>query len=194
MKKKLKPRTQGFNKDKHYVNNEKLLNEIILHKEEVKKWKENGSLGEKPRVNDYIGLCILNTANKFASKSKFNNWPYTDEMIADGIENCLRYICNFNENKSKNPFSYFTQIIYYAFLRRIQKETKQQYTKYKAIEDLRLHCDDFDIKNMVDNFGTEDFDCHMQDFMVTYEKYNNVPRDRKKKKSDDILNFLSLFI
>ena len=59
-------------------------------------------------------------------------------MISDGVENCLQYIDNFNPDKSKNPFAYFTQIIYFAFLRRIQKEKKYLYTKYKASENTNL--------------------------------------------------------
>ena len=54
-------------------------------------------------------------------------------MISDGIENCLQYIHNFNPEKSNNPFAYFTQIIYYAFIRRIQKEKKQAHVKHQLI-------------------------------------------------------------
>ena len=59
-------------------------------------------------------------------------------MISDGIENCLQYASNFNPDKSKNPFAYFTQIIYYAFIRRIQKEKKQQHIRHKVIENMNV--------------------------------------------------------
>ena len=59
---------------------------------------------------------------------------FRDDMISDGIENCVQYIHNFDPAKSKNPFAYFTQIIHYAFLRRIQKEKKQLDIKTKIIE------------------------------------------------------------
>ena len=102
-------------------------------------WKskviEAEDTGEKrPPVNEYIGKCFLDIAQHLAQKPNFTNYPYKDEMISDAIENCLLYAHNFNPDKSKNPFSYFTQITYYAFLRRIEKEKKQQYIKYKITE------------------------------------------------------------
>jgi hypothetical protein len=69
-----------------------------------------------------------------SQKPNFANYPFKEEMIGDGIENCLMYAHNFNPRKSKNPFSYFTQIIYFAFLRRIEKEKKQAYVKLKMTE------------------------------------------------------------
>ena len=62
------------------------------------------------------------------------NYTFREDMVSDGIENCLQYIHNFNPNKSNNPFAYFTQIIYYAFIRRIQREKKQTHVKHKLIE------------------------------------------------------------
>lgn len=87
-----------------------------------------------PRVNNYIGMCISLIANKLSTNRNFIAYTYREEMIGDAIENCLRYIHNFNPDKSNNPFSYFTQIMYYAFLRRIEKEKKQSYIKYKSME------------------------------------------------------------
>ena len=43
-------------------------------------------------------------------------------------------MCIRDSAKSKNPFAYFTQIVHYAFLRRIQKEKKQLDIKTKIIE------------------------------------------------------------
>ena len=76
----------------------------------------------KPQVSEYIGECFVKIANHLAYKSNFVNYTFREEMILDGIENCITYIDNFNPEKSKNPFAYFTQITYYAFLRRIQKK------------------------------------------------------------------------
>lgn len=86
-----------------------------------------------PRVPEYIGMAIYMIATKLATKPNFSGYSYKDEMISDGIENCLMYLHNFDPDKSKNPFAYFTTIIYYAFLRRIQKEQKQQYIKQKSL-------------------------------------------------------------
>ncbi len=116
----------------HYVDNKKLYEEMKLFKE---KCKEAEGVGEsRPPVPDYIGMCFLKIANGLSFRPNFINYTYRDEMISDGIENCLQYIYNFNPDKSKNPFAYFTQIIYYAFIRRIQKEKKQAHIVHKIIE------------------------------------------------------------
>ena len=116
----------------HYVDNKKLLQAMI-------EWKELCILAEKegkvqPPVTNYIGDCFLKIATHLSYRPNFINYTYRDEMISDGIENCLQYVANFNAEKSKNPFAYFTQIIYYAFIRRIQKEKKQTHVKNKMIE------------------------------------------------------------
>jgi DNA-directed RNA polymerase specialized sigma24 family protein len=191
-KKKLTRKVHKYNKDKHYVNNEKLLQALVVYKSNVKKWKKEGKVGPKPRVDDYIGSCLLSIARRFSYIPKFCNWPFVEEMVADSVENCLRYIDNFDPEKSTNPFSYFTQISYYAFLRRVQKETKQQYTQYKMIEDMRTNCDDEEIKTMLNNFGTDDFNSHMDDFIQNYEHYNETKpkRQKKVKKNESSLNDL----
>ena len=91
----------------------------------------------RPTVTNYIGECYLKIANHLSYRPNFINYTYRDDMISDGIENCLQYMDNFDPEKSKNPFAYFTQIIYYAFIRRIQKEKKQQDVKQKMIAELR---------------------------------------------------------
>ena len=112
----------------HYVDNKKFLAEMI-------RWREAcEEAGEQLPVSDYIGDCFLKIANHLSYKPNFINYTYRDEMVCDGVENCLQYVKNFNPEKSKNPFAYFTQIIYYAFLRRIAKEKKQSHVKNKMIE------------------------------------------------------------
>ena len=119
-------------KKQHYVNNKQFLEAITEWKEKV---KDAESLGEdRPPVTDYIGECFLKIAQHLSFRPNFINYSYKEEMIGDGIENCLQYVNNFDPEKSKNPFSYFTQIIYYAFIRRIQKEKKQSHIKNKMIE------------------------------------------------------------
>lgn len=119
-------------KSDHYIDNQKFF-------EAMKEWKVGVKAADKagtrhPPVTEYIGECFMKIAEHLSRKPNFINYPYRDEMISDGIENCLLYAYNFDPAKSKNPFSYFTQIIYYAFLRRIQKEKKQAYIKLKKIE------------------------------------------------------------
>jgi len=116
----------------HYVDNKKLFEAMKDFKELC---KENEEMGEpRPPVSHYIGECFLKIANGLSYKPNFVNYTYKDEMVSDGIENCLQYLYNFNPEKSNNPFAYFTQIIYYAFIRRIQKEKKQTHIKYRIIE------------------------------------------------------------
>ena len=118
----------------HYIDNKRFLAEMIKWKKEIREAEDSGD--EIPPVSEYIGQCFMKIAERLSSKANFMNYPYKEEMIGDGIENCLMYAHNFNPRKSKNPFSYFTQIIYYAFLRRIEREKKQGYIKYKLTEEM----------------------------------------------------------
>ena len=116
----------------HYIDNKEFHAAMIAWKELCKEAEEAGE--EKPQVTNYIGECFLKIANGLSYRPNFINYTYRSEMVPDGIKNCLQYIHNFNPEKSKNPFAYFTQIIYYAFIRRIQKEKKQTHVKHKMIE------------------------------------------------------------
>jgi len=119
-------------KSEHYVNNKQLLEALIVYREKVAYAKENDL--EKPRITNYLGECFLKIATHLSYKPNFVNYMFRDDMISDGIENCVQYIHNFDPEKSRNPFAYFTQIIHYAFLRRIQKEKKQLDIRTKIIE------------------------------------------------------------
>ena len=116
----------------HYVDNKVFLQAMKDWKEKCEEAEQMGE--EKPRVSNYIGECFLKIANGLSHKPNFMNYTFKDDMVSDGIENCLQYIHNFNPDKSNNPFAYFTQIIYYAFIRRIQREKKQTHVKHKLIE------------------------------------------------------------
>ena len=116
----------------HYVNNKEFLAALIAYKKDVAEAEELGK--DKPRITNYLGECFLKIATHLSFKPNFVNYIFKDDMISDGIENCVQYIHNFNPEKSQNPFAYFTQIIHYAFLRRIQKEKKQLEIKNKIIE------------------------------------------------------------
>ena len=120
-------------KKEHYVNNKEFLEAMTAYRKSVNKAKRESK--EKPPVTNYIGSCFLKIANHLSYRPNFINYTFRDDMISDGIENCLQYLDNFNPAKSNNPFAYFTQIIYYAFIRRIQKEKKQTTIKHKLIMD-----------------------------------------------------------
>jgi hypothetical protein len=133
-------------KVKHYVNNESFLKEMVVFRAAVLEAKEID--GERPRVPEYIGECLFKIATHLARKPNFANYTFKEDMVSDGIENCLLYIDNFDPEKSKNPFAYFTQIIYYAFLRRIQKEKKHLYIKYKSMDNVIIN-------SLIENNGEE---------------------------------------
>ena len=123
-------------KKREYVNNGDFLKALEEFKSAKKQSKETNAT--PPRIPNYIGECFLKIAEGLSHRPNFINYTYRDEMIADGVENCLMYFENFDPNKSKNPFAYFTQVIYFAFLRRIQKEKKQMYVKCKATEQMAI--------------------------------------------------------
>tara|TARA_B100000927_G_scaffold82443_1_gene66012 strand:+ start:7 stop:477 length:471 start_codon:yes stop_codon:yes gene_type:complete len=128
----------------HYVNNKEFLEALIVFKAKCAAAKEAGE--PRPQISNYIGECFLKIATHLSYKPNFVNYMFREDMICDGIENCVQYIENFNPEKSKNPFAYFTQIIYYAFLRRIQKEKRQLEIKNKILDksgyEVAFHTDD----------------------------------------------------
>tara|TARA_Y100001958_G_scaffold143534_1_gene120606 strand:+ start:239 stop:709 length:471 start_codon:yes stop_codon:yes gene_type:complete len=131
----------------HYVDNKKFLQAMIEHRDKCRVAEEKGK--KKPDVSNYIGECFLKIANHLSYRPNFINYTFRDDMISDGIENCLQYMDNFNPDKSTNPFAYFTQIIYYAFIRRIQKEKKQMEVKKKMIQNAG-------VENMMDQLEGDD--------------------------------------
>ena len=139
---KLKPREKP-----HYVNNAQFLEAMIEYRDNCEEAEKQGK--PKPPVTNYIGECFLKIANHLSYRPNFINYTFRDDMISDGIENCLQYMNNFNPEKSKNPFAYFTQIIYYAFIRRIQKEKKQIQIKSKLIANAG-------VENMMDQLQGDD--------------------------------------
>ena len=138
----------------HYVNNKEFLAALILYKKDVAEAEELGK--PKPRITNYLGECFLKIATHLSFKPNFVNYIFKDDMISDGIENCVQYIHNFNPEKSQNPFAYFTQIIHYAFLRRIQREKRQLEIKNKIIE-RSGYSEVFDDNNTLDGSNYSDY-------------------------------------
>ena len=119
-------------RSEHYVNNKEFLAAIVEYKYLIQLAEQKGE--PRPVIPRYLGECFMKIARHLSYKPNFVNYMFKEDMISDGIENCVQYINNFNPEKSSNPFAYFTQIIHYAFLRRIQKEKKQLDIKTKIIE------------------------------------------------------------
>jgi hypothetical protein len=121
---------------KHYVNGKDLYLAMVAYKEKVTKAREEGK--ELPIIPNYVGVCFMLICTKLATKPNFMGYSYKDEMIADAIENCVSAAHSFDPEKSNNPFAYFTQIAWNAFIRRISKEKKQAYIKHKNFEQTNL--------------------------------------------------------
>ena len=171
-------------KSEHYVDNKKLYAEMVEYLNAVKEAEESDS--EKPRIPEYIGECLLKISTRLSTKPNFINYTYRDEMISDGIENCVNYIGNFNPEKSTNPFAYFTQIIYYAFLRRIQREKKQLYIKHKSLE-RSLVFDELASHMEGESKGDQGayINLHtpyMTDFVENFERKEAEKKESRKKK------------
>jgi hypothetical protein len=172
-------------KPKHYINNADFLAALVEYRKSCDEAKKNDK--EDPRIPNYIGECFLKIAEHLSRKPNFISYSFRDEMIADGIENCLMYFRNFDPTKSSNPFAYFTQIIYFAFLRRIMKEKKQLYVKYKATEQFGI-LDEYEMY--------EDSDGHMKQFQM----YDNISEfifnfeESKRKKKEGKVKGLEKFI
>ena len=162
-------------KKEHYVNNKQFLEAMIAYKSSVEKAEKANE--EKPPVTDYIGECFLKIANHLSYKPNFINYTFRDDMISDGIENCLQYLNNFNPETSQNPFAYFTQIIYYAFIRRIQKEKKQMTIKQRMIAEANY--DDMTLQPGEDR----DFKNQFTEFLQKNLPVDDTPAPVKKKKA-----------
>ena len=145
---------QKRKRSEHYVNNKEFLEAIVKYKNDVADAAEKGE--PKPRITNYLGECFLKIATHLSYKPNFVNYMFREDMICDGIENCVQYIHNFNPEKSSNPFAYFTQIIHYAFLRRIQREKRQLEIKNKIIE-RSGYSEVFDDNNTLDGSNYSDY-------------------------------------
>lgn len=181
-----------------YVNNKEFHDAIVKYREEVKKAEKEGK--EPPRIPNYIGECITKIAEKLSTKPCFINYSFREEMISDGIENCILYFHDYDPNyenpetgqKGQNAFAYFTQIVYYAFLRRINKEEKQRYALYKNFQEtitnssgneLLLDSDDNPIapSQMYDNIN---------DFMARFEKKEELKKQKRKQAKVGLSHYI----
>jgi len=171
----------------HYVNNEDFLQAMIDFRENCEIAKNEGK--PRPVIPEYIARCIMMIADKLSRKPNFYNYTFREDMVGDAIKNCILYIDNFDPSISRNPFAYFTQIIYYAFIQRIQKERKQLYVKYKSTEMLAV-LGDYEQYEMTDMDGESDgrqFELYenISEFIDNYEEKNNIKKTKKKKKEQE---------
>jgi hypothetical protein len=165
---------------KHYVNNKTLFEALIEYKKKVSEAKANDL--PKPRIPNYIGECFVQIANRLSTKPNFVNYTYRDEMISDALENCISVVDNFDPEKSSNPFAYFTQIIHFAFLRRILKEKKHLYIKYKTMQNAYL-TGALSHKQEVDELKEVDSSYLDNEYMNNLVKQYEITVEEKRVKS-----------
>lgn len=173
----------------HYVDNQKFYQEILNHKKKVKEAREKGL--EDPRLPNYIGECIWKIASKLANKPCFINYSYRDEMISDGIENCILYFNDYNPEIGKNPFAYFTQVIYFAFLRRINKEEKNRYIIYKNFQETIVNNGHagFLVDGDDNHLMTVNLYDNINDFLEKFEKKEAVKKEKRKNAKEGLIKF-----
>jgi hypothetical protein len=180
-------------KKQHYVDNEKFLEVMSDYREKYLQAKDNDT--ELHIIPDYAGECFLKIAERLSHRPNFINYAFREEMVSDGIENSVMYASNFNPEKSTNPFAYFTQIIYFAFLRRIEKEKKQLYIKYKTMEEYSSLEDHVDMGEMGQSESqavssgatplTTDKRASIQEFIFAFEEKKRKKKKPKPAKEDD---------
>jgi len=165
----------------HYVNNAQFSQAVVDYVTEVNKAREI----EKPIpvVPDYIAQCFMRIAEGLSHKSNFIRYTYREEMVMDAVENCLKAIHNYNletatRTGKPNAFAYFTQITWYAFLRRIAKEKKQQDVKMKFLS-----------KASIEEFISGDADAESMQAVSSYVDTLRERIDRVKETDKQIKEF-----
>ena len=186
----------------HYVNNKDFTAAVIQYTRDVKKTRAKGE--PDPMVPDYIASCLLKMCEGLSHKSNFIRYTYREEMVMDGVENCLKALANYDgdaKTRSGNPnaFGYFTQISWFAFLRRITKEKKQHDLKLRFIAESGLDefmvdpDEDPEVAKIVRNF-VDQLRRHIDDVKDKDERFNTYKKakmsNRKKKSLDSDLTEL----
>jgi hypothetical protein len=173
----------------HYVDNQKFYQAIVEYRQKLQDARTEGL--QDPRIPNYIGECIWKIADKLSTKPCFMNYSYRDEMISDGVENCIMYFKDYDPVKGQNPFAYFTQVIYYAFIRRISKEEKNRYIIYKNFQNVLCSTD---MRVLVDHedkhlLPSQMYD-NINDFMSRFEKKEEAKKAKRKlMKENNLLKF-----
>lgn len=167
----------------NYVNNPDFLEALRKYKEEREVALSEGK--EEPRIPPYIGECIYKIATRLATRPNFYSYTYKNDMISDGLENAIACVGNFNPEKSNNPFAYFTQVIWYAFLRRIDKEKKQEYIKYKTTENAVLSGMVVEGDTDIDPAYIDLNDDYVSDFVTNFE--SKIKKRSKKKGLEQVI-------
>lgn len=175
-------------KNLHYVNNTEFSQAVVEYVKTVRKAEERGK--ETPVVTDYIADCFMKIATGLSYKSNFSRYTYRDEMVMDAVENCLRAIRNYDieaatRTGKPNAFAYFTQISWFAFLRRIAKEKKQYDIKMKYI--IESGIEEFMVSENEDPESSKAIRVFVDSLRQKIDErkgpdYNELPEEEKKSR------------
>lgn len=149
-------------KNNYYIDNKKFYEAIVAHQKNVKQAKKEGK--EEPRITNYLGECLRLIAYKLSNHPWYSKWTFKEDMIADALENMILYFDRFDPKKTNNPFAYYTQISKWAFQRRMAKEMRLTYTKYKFYD-----------QTMV-NTGLSDYMIDEENNLISAPIYDNISR------------------
>ena len=183
--------TDAKKKKAHYINNKDFSHAVVDYVSLANKAKEENK--PIPKVTDYIATCFIKIAEGLSHRPNFVRYTYRDEMVMDGVENCLRAINNYKietatRTGKPNAFSYFTQIVYFAFIRRITKEKKQQDIKMRFIE--KMGIEDFTAMGM-DDTGAQETMAYVDTLKERISKIRHVDKkiktfgQQEKKKAKE---------
>lgn len=171
----------------HYVDNQEFLRVLVAYQAAVAKAKKKKQ--DTPPIPEYVGECFLKIATHLSRRPNFNNYTFREDMVSDAIENCLVYMHNFNPEKTSNPFGYFTSVAFYAFVRRIQREKKHTYLRYKLIEQAVI---EGDTQTTTYGGGQYHVDSAMlsfdnvQDFIRKFDDYTDKRRARRRTPKEPL--------
>ena len=171
-----------------YIDNDAFYQALVDRKAEVEAAKAAGL--ESPQLSNFIGDCFIKIAKNLSKKYQFSGYSWRDEMVSDAIVHCVRYVDSFNVEKTNNPFSYFTQAVYYQFLARIEQEKEESYVKYHATLTSAAYgeaCNNPDDDSYEIDMGDLDI-AYMNTFVSEFErkqaeKKAGVPKKKSKKPS-----------
>jgi hypothetical protein len=167
---------------RHYVNNKDFYEAIVKYKEKLEHQPD-------ARIPDYIGVCIVRICERLSTKPNFVGYTFRDEMVADGVENCIKSVHLFKIDRTNNPFAYFTQIAWNAFLRRIALEKKEQYLKHKNIQHIYLSGEMADMQH-----GDSGASFQLKDNDVSNDIITKFEDKLTKNKKKDIILGVDKFV
>lgn len=171
----------------HYVDNDELREEIMKYTAQYKVWAEEGKDPlTRPRLTEKAGSMLLNICKRVSFSRKFINYPYREEMVSDGLENCIMYAHNYNPEISMNAFAYFTQYAFYANVGRINKEKHEMLKKAKYVQSIPLDDELLERMGGEDDHsslhGADSDNSNLMDFLRDYYNVELLPQEKEKLK------------